>query len=73
MSLQMGEITSMTLHFTTNIIIKNTFIFRKKAYSLLQKFLSLTHMSSAESQKGAIADQRCSVENQKGAIDFVQQ
>ena len=29
---------------------------------------------SAESQKGAIADQRCSVENQKGAIaiDFVQ-
>ena len=32
-------------------------------------------MSSAESQKGAIADQRCSVENQKDAIaiDFVQQ
>ena len=32
-------------------------------------------MSSAESQKGAIADQRCSIENQKGdiAIDFVQQ
>ena len=31
--------------------------------------------SSAESQKAAIADQRCSVENQKGAIDidFVQQ
>ena len=30
--------------------------------------------SSAESQKGAIADQRCSVENKKGAIaiDFVQ-
>ena len=33
------------------------------------------YFSSAESQKGAIADQRCSVENQKGAIatDFVQQ
>ena len=32
-------------------------------------------ISSAESQKGAIADQRCSIENQKGAsaIDFVQQ
>ena len=32
-------------------------------------------ISSAESQKGTIADQRCSVENQKGAtaIDFVQQ
>ena len=32
-------------------------------------------ISSAESQKGAIVDQRCSVENQKGAIaiDFVQQ
>ena len=31
-------------------------------------------MSSVESQKGAIADQRCSIENQKGtiAIDFVQ-
>ena len=31
--------------------------------------------SSAESQKGTIADQRCSIENQKGAIaiDFVQQ
>ena len=30
---------------------------------------------SAESQKGTIADQRCSIENQKGtnAIDFVQQ
>ena len=27
-----------------------------------------TLISSAESQKGAIADQRCSVENQKGAI-----
>ena len=25
-------------------------------------------ISSAESQKGAIADQSCSVENQKGAI-----
>ena len=35
----------------------------------------LFQMSSAESQKGAIADQRCSLENQKGAIaiDFVQQ
>ena len=32
-------------------------------------------ISSAESQKGTIADQRCSVENQKGAIaiHFVQQ
>ena len=32
-------------------------------------------ISSAESQKGTIADQRCSIENQKGAIaiDFVQQ
>ena len=32
-------------------------------------------ISSVESQKGIIADQRCSVENQKGAIviDFVQQ
>ena len=31
------------------------------------------YISSAESQKGAIADQRCFVENQKGAIaiDFV--
>ena len=31
--------------------------------------------TSVESQKGVIADQRCSVENQKGAIaiDFVQQ
>ena len=31
-------------------------------------------ISSVESQKGIIADQRCSVENQKGAIDidFVQ-
>ena len=29
-------------------------------------------MSSAESQKGAIADQRCSVENQKGAIAIEQ-
>ena len=30
-------------------------------------------ISSAESQNGAIADQRCSIENQKGAIaiDFV--
>ena len=37
-------------------------------------FLNMLSMSSAESQKGAIADQRCSVENQKGAIaiDFVQ-
>ena len=35
----------------------------------------LVMISSAESQKGAIADQRCSVENQKGdiAINFVQQ
>ena len=34
-----------------------------------------TYILSAESQKGAIADQRCSIENQKGAIaiDFVQQ
>ena len=35
-----------------------------------------TIILSAESQKGAIADQRCSVENQKDAIaiiDFVQQ
>ena len=33
------------------------------------------NLSSAESQKGAIANQRCSVQNQKGAIaiDFVQQ
>ena len=33
------------------------------------------NISSVESQKGVIADQRCSVENQKGAIaiDFVQQ
>ena len=32
-------------------------------------------ISSIESQKGVIADQRCSIENQKGAnaIDFVQQ
>ena len=32
-------------------------------------------VSSAESQKGVIVDQRCSIENQKGAIaiDFVQQ
>ena len=32
------------------------------------------NISSAESQKGIIADQRCSIENQKGAIaiDFVQ-
>ena len=32
------------------------------------------YISSVESQKGVIADQRCSVENQKGAIaiDFVQ-
>ena len=32
-------------------------------------------LSSAERQKGGIADQRCSVESQKGAIaiDFVQQ
>ena len=35
----------------------------------------LHNISSAESQKGAIANQRCSVENQKGAIaiNFVQQ
>ena len=35
---------------------------------------NLYMISSAESQKGAIADQRYSVENQKGAIaiDFVQ-
>ena len=26
------------------------------------------NISSAESQKGAIADERCSIENQKGAI-----
>ena len=34
-----------------------------------------TYITSAESQTGAIADQRCSVESQKGAIaiDFVQQ
>ena len=33
------------------------------------------HISSVESQKGAIAVQRCSVENQKGTIatDFIQQ
>ena len=33
------------------------------------------YISSVESQKGVIADQRCSVENQKGAIaiNFVQQ
>ena len=32
-----------------------------------------TIISSVESQKGAIADQRCSIENKKGAIvnDFV--
>ena len=31
------------------------------------------HILSVESQKGVIAEQRCSVENQKGAIaiDFV--
>ena len=36
---------------------------------------SIMIISSAESQKGAIADQRCSAENQKGAIAiaFVQQ
>ena len=28
------------------------------------------HVSSAESQKGTIAIQRCPVENQKGAIDI---
>ena len=40
----------------------------------LSKFEILALLSSAESQKGAIADQRCSIENQKGAIaiDFVQ-
>ena len=39
------------------------------------EYIMITYISSAESQKGAIADQRCSVENQKGAIaiDFVQQ
>ena len=33
------------------------------------------YISSVESQKGATADQRCAIENQKGAIamDFVQQ
>ena len=36
--------------------------------------LMIKIISSVESQKGVIADQRCSVENQKGgvAIDFVQ-
>ena len=35
----------------------------------------MQHISSAESQKGANAVQRCSIENKKGAIaiDFVQQ
>ena len=34
-----------------------------------------TYISSAESQKGVVEDQRCSIENQKGtiAIHFVQQ
>ena len=37
-------------------------------------FVGHITISSVESQKGVIADQRCSVENQKGAIaiDFVQ-
>ena len=36
--------------------------------------MSSMAISSVESKKGIIADQRCSVENQKGAIaiDFVQ-
>ena len=39
------------------------------------EFLGKWHISSVESQKGVIADQRYSVENQKGAIAiyFVQQ
>ena len=39
----------------------------------LESQFKLRVITSAESQKGAIADQRCSVENQKGAIaiDFV--
>ena len=42
--------------------------------SSVQMLRNNQHISSVESQKGAIADQRCSVENQKGAIaiDFVQ-
>ena len=52
-----------------------------KVYDVAFNFM-VTHwelfyffISSAESQKGVIADQRCSIENQKGAIaiDFVQQ
>ena len=48
---------------------------RKEKHVLIKKAEETTsHISSVESQKGVIADQRCSAENQKGAIaiDFVQ-
>ena len=44
-------------------------------YLLLESWtIEGCYISSAESQKGAIADQRCSFENQKGPIasDFIQ-
>ena len=52
---------------------------RKLFPGVQSRKLSFAHdtfdISSVESQKGVIADQRCSIENQKGATatDFVQQ
>ena len=53
-------------------IYSDTQLYKNNQYSV--GFFLPMLISSAESQKGAIADQRCSVENQKGAIatDFVQ-
>ena len=39
----------------------------KVKHALIEYIIQL-FISSVESQKGVIADQRCSVENQKGAI-----
>ena len=44
-------------------------------FKLKKELKENTYISSAESQKGTIADQIFSIENQKGAIaiDFLQQ
>ena len=76
----MAELLSSSLSIHTTV---PNFFFKPDLYGYVRKVVMLmsyvvsyeSHISSVESQKGAIIIQRCFVENQKGAtaIDIVQQ
>ena len=61
------------MNITNKLISPNTSFYFHNKISQNCHLSYAMNKSSAENQKGTIADQRCSVENQKGAIAIIQQ